>query len=255
MLAIIGGSGLSRLNDRVEKRSEAVTTPYREEPVSVALFDGPDGELAFLPRHGLLSAVPPHRINYRANVWALRELGVTRIFAINIVGGIHEQMGPGAFMVPDQIIDYSWGRESSFFSDDLEQVTHIDFTEPFDSALREELLAQVETVNGRRDRPHPLQTAGTYGCTQGPRLETAAEIRRLRRDGCDIVGMTAMPEAALARELEMRYAMLAYSVNWAAGLSSGQISMEEIRQVLAQGEGLIGEVLGHWLGSSEIARR
>ena len=246
MLAIIGGSGLSRIPEKSPRRSEHVATPYAETPVRVDFFAFGERELAFLPRHGDAGAVPPHRINYRANLWALHKLGFSSVVGINVVGGIHPDMMPGALMVPDQLIDYTHGRIGTYFEDDLEQVTHIDFTYPFDEGLRRELLDRLEAVNrGQATRRHVAPT-GVYGCTQGPRLETAAEITRMARDGCDIVGMTAMPEAALARELGLAYALLALSVNRAAGLSSGEISMAAIGREIDSGMGFVLAVLEDW---------
>lgn len=246
MLAIIGGSGLSRIPEKSARRSEAVTTPYADSPVRVEYHAFGERELAFLPRHGDAGAVPPHRINYRANLWALHSLGLRRVLGINVVGGIHPDMMPGAFMVPDQLIDYTHSRASTFFEENLEQVTHIDFTRPFDERLRQDLLSRVEAVNQGQSGGRHVAASGVYGCTQGPRLETAAEIRRLARDGCDIVGMTAMPEAALARELGLDYALLALSVNWAAGLAEGEISMEAIGREVDRGMEFVLAVLESW---------
>lgn len=226
-LGIIGGSGLTRLKALQVERQEIVATPYGEPsaPLTFGHFDG--GPVVFLPRHGGAHTIPPHRVNYRANLWALKSAGVDRIIGMAAVGGI--TLPPGALCVPDQLIDYTWGREHTLFETDLSSVTHIDFTEPYCQDLRQDLLdagkrAGVTLVDG-----------GTYGATQGPRLESAAEIRRLERDGCDMVGMTGMPEASLARELGLCYASLALSVNWAAGKSEGPITMAEIEQHLETG--------------------
>ena len=226
-LGIIGGSGLTRLKALQVERQEIVATPYGEPsaPLTFGHFDG--GPVVFLPRHGGAHTIPPHRVNYRANLWALKSAGVERIIGMAAVGGI--TLPPGALCVPDQLIDYTWGREHTLFEADLSSVTHIDFTEPYCQDLRQDLLdagAQAGVA---------LADGGTYGATQGPRLESAAEIRRLERDGCDMVGMTGMPEASLARELGLCYASLALSVNWAAGKSEGPITMAEIEQHLETG--------------------
>jgi 5'-deoxy-5'-methylthioadenosine phosphorylase len=228
-LGIIGGSGLTRLKALKIDRQEMVTTPYGEPsaPLTFGHFDG--NPVVFLPRHGGAHTIPPHRVNYRANLWAMREVGVERVIGMAAVGGITQAMRPGVLCVADQVIDYTWGRDHTLFETDLSSVTHIDFTEPYCEALRQTLLQAaartgVEVVDG-----------GTYAATQGPRLESSAEIRRLERDGCDIVGMTGMPEASLARELGMCYACLALSVNWAAGKSDGPITMAEIEHHLASG--------------------
>jgi 5'-methylthioinosine phosphorylase len=176
-----------------------------------------DTEIVFLPRHGYAHTIPPHRVNYRANLWALKSIGIERVLAVTAVGGIGENMAPGKLAFPDQLIDYTYGREHTFFVDHLDYVTHIDFTNPYDEVLRRQLIAAAEK-GGLMFIP-----SGTYGATQGPRLETAAEINRMEQDGCTMVGMTGMPETALARELELEYACCALVSNWAAGRGSGGI--------------------------------
>ena len=251
MLAIIGGTGLSRLEFLEPDGRREVATPYSDKPVQVELFAFEGRSLAFLPRHGSDHAIPPHQVNYRANIWALREVGVSAIVAINAVGGIDERMAPGAFMIPDQLIDYTHSRPSTFFDGELEQVTHIDFTEPFSASVRELLVrATLQAIDSGEDARTVL-SHGVYGVTQGPRLETAAEIRKLRTDGCDIVGMTAMPEAALARELDIPYGMLALSVNWAAGLVPGEITMEEISRVIEDGMTFVAQVIKYCTGEGK----
>ncbi len=233
MIGIIGGTGLSEPSFLAQTSTRQVLTPF--SPQAVQIFTGrlQGVELAFVPRHGKGHKVPPHRVNYRANLWALHSIGVDAVIGVNAVGGIHSEMGPGCIAVPDQIIDYSWGREHTFFADGLDTVTHIDFTFPYDETLRRLLIESAGT--------QPVWPQGVYACTQGPRLETAAEVARLRRDGCDMIGMTGMPEASLARELGLRYACLAVSVNWAAGLTQEIITMEAIGAVLQSG---MGAVLG-----------
>lgn len=210
-IAIIGGSGLSSLATLEEIRREVVYTPYG--PPSGPLTHGRlfGREVTFLARHGYGQTIPPHKVNYRANVWALNTLGISRIIAISSVGGIHADLEPGRLAVPVQIIDYTTGRACTFFERDLELVTHIDFTEPYDADLRRALL------DGAHAAGIPTFDGGVYAAVQGPRLETAAEIDRLERDGAAMVGMTGMPEAALARELGIAYATLAVVSNRAAG--------------------------------------
>jgi 5'-deoxy-5'-methylthioadenosine phosphorylase len=250
MLAIIGGTGLSRLSGFEELRRESVETPWSEQAVELEYFTAHGQSVVFLPRHGPGHSVPPHKINYRANIWALKESGIDEIIAINAVGGIHPQLPPGSFMVPDQIIDYSHSRDATFFEGNPGQVIHVDFTEPFTASLRDRLLEAVRTVSiSSPESARPVLDGGVYGVTQGPRLETAAEIKRLQRDGCDIVGMTAMPEAGLARELDISYAMLALSVNWAAGLFPGEIAMAEIEAVVEGGMSYVVQVLQAMLKS------
>ncbi len=250
MLAIIGGSGLYGLQDFGDARIENVCSDYGDREVAVELYATPAGEVAFLPRHGKAHNTPPHRVNYRANIDALHRLGVSEILAINAVGGITASTGPGSFIVPDQIIDYTHGRSSSFFEDQLDKVVHVDFSSPFSTALTDRLLALVQEVNQNISDPRMIQAGGIYGCTQGPRLETAAEIKRMARDGCDIVGMTAMPEAVLAREKQIDYAMLALSVNWAAGIVPGVISMADIEAVMLDGMEFVRRVLNTLLAKN-----
>ena len=216
MLAIIGGSGLTQLSNMEIERREVVRTPYGEPSGALAFGRVCNEPVVFLARHGYGHTIAPHDINYRANLWALKEAGATGILAVATVGGIRADMGPGALVVPDQIIDYSTGREGSFYSGPDQPVVHIDFTSPYDEAMRQRLLTAAAGLG------ESVIDGGCYGCTQGPRLETAAEIRRMGRDGCDLVGMTGMPEAALARELELPYATLAVVANHAAGLGSSQ---------------------------------
>jgi 5'-deoxy-5'-methylthioadenosine phosphorylase len=211
MLGIIGGTGLAMLEGLSIERSEPVTTPWGDAsaPLLHGRFAGRPA--VFLARHGSGHTIAPHAVNYRANIWALRESGVARIIAVNAVGGIGAAFAPGTLAVPDQIIDYSWGRVHSFYDEPGEALQHVDFTEPYSRALRQVLLAAAARAN------LPVRDGGVYAVTQGPRLETAAEIDRLARDGCDIVGMTGMPEAGLARELGLEYACCAVVVNRAAG--------------------------------------
>lgn len=227
MIGVIGGTGLTEPVFLQNVKILSVPTPWAEEAVDVTTGTVGTHPVAFIARHGRGHRVPPHRVNYRANLWALREAGVRAVIGVNAVGGIHARTAPGALAVPSQIIDYSWGREHTFFADDLEMVTHIDFTRPYDEGMRQLLLASAGDIE--------VWDGGVYACTQGPRLESAAEVRRLQRDGCDMIGMTGMPEAALARELDLPYACLALSVNWAAGLTDEAISMEAIGRVLQSG--------------------
>lgn len=228
MLAIIGGTGLARLAGLEDARREVVRTPYGD-PSCALTFGALGGKrVVFLARHGYGHTIPPHEINYRANLWALAEVGVEAVVAVATVGGIRADCTPGALVVPNQIIDYTHGRIGTYFEGAEQAVMHIDFTEPYDARARERLLAGATRADVK------VLDGAVYGCTQGPRLETAAEVRRVERDGCCIVGMTGMPEAALARELELRYAALCVVANYAAGkgTSKDAISLEQIRQVL-----------------------
>jgi 5'-methylthioinosine phosphorylase len=236
-LAVIGGSGFYRLDDAADVEYFPISTPYATAPVELALERTAAGRTWFLPRHGRNHSVAPHLINYRANLWALREAGVTTIVAVNTVGGISERMAPGTLVLPDQLIDYSWGRAHTFCAEPHALDKHVDFTSPYDAEMG--LVLQ----QGGHMLDVPVQYGGVYACTQGPRLETAAEIRRLRQDGCDIVGMTGMPEAGLARELGMRYACLALVVNKAAGLGAATIDHQEMTRHLHDGIGNVRAVL------------
>ncbi len=243
MLAVIGGTGLSAINCFTIVGTEEVSTSYSSSTVEVTICESYGQRVAFLPRHGAGHTVPPHKINYRANIAALKKLGVEKIVAINAVGAIHPEFMPGSFAVPHQLIDYSHSRESTFFSNTDAEVIHIDFTAPFAEELRQVLINSATLINTVGGRGVSVLNDGVYGVTQGPRLETAAEIMKLKSDGCDMVGMTAMPEAALARELGIDYACLAISVNWAAGLSEDLISLDEIRAILAGCIGTVESVL------------
>jgi 5'-methylthioinosine phosphorylase len=226
LLAIIGGTGLTSLQTLQITRKHMVTTPWGEPsgPLTYGVLAGK--AVLFLPRHGSGHTIPPHMVNYRANIWALRQVGASRVIAVAAVGGIHQELGPGQLAAPDQIIDYTYSRAHTFFEEHLSQVTHVDFTYPYCPQLRGALLAASQRTGVQ------LRDGGTYAATQGPRLESAAEIRRLQRDGCDMVGMTGMPEAVLAREAGLSYATCAVVANWAAGKQQGVIQMEDIDATL-----------------------
>ena len=230
MLAIIGGTGLTNLANLKITGREVVRTPYGEPSGHLTFGHIGSAEMIFLSRHGYAHTLPPHEVNYRANIWALHKAGATRVIAVNAVGGIAASMSPGALAVPDQIIDYTHSRKQTFFEGE-EPVTHVDFTFPFCERGRQLLLAAA------RSAVVPALETGVIGVMQGPRLETRAEIKRLERDGCTMVGMTTMPEAALAREKHLSYAMLALSMNHAAGLgsSSSGIKLVDADTVLAAG--------------------
>jgi len=237
-LAIIGGSGLTQLDGLEIERREMVHTPYGEPsgPLTHGRLHGQP--VIFLARHGYGHTIPPHRVNYRANIWAMQAAGARQVMAVAAVGGIDEGLSPGRLAFPDQIIDYTHGRASTYHDDDRDAVVHIDFTQPYDTVLRHQLITAAKAAGVE------AQNQGCYGATQGPRLETAAEIRRLARDGCAMVGMTGMPEAALARELEMPYASCAVVANWAAGVRGDEvIGMDQIHETLAVGIQSVRQVL------------
>jgi 5'-deoxy-5'-methylthioadenosine phosphorylase len=243
-LAIIGGTGLSQLREmRIEQR-QIVVTPWGEPsaPVLHGVIAG--RQVTFLPRHGSGHTIPPHQVNYRANVWALRDLGVRQVIAVNAVGGIRDDLRPGTLAVPDQVIDYTWGRRHTYFEGSDRPVRHVDFTRPYSQAIRARLI-DAGTRAGV-----PVVDGGTYGATQGPRLESAAEIARMARDGCAMVGMTGMPEAALARELDLEYACCAVVVNRAAG-RGGDIH-EELDLYLDHGMAAVRLLLESLLREPEV---
>lgn len=226
-IAIIGGSAVEQLRGFAPAETAAGATRWGEPsaPIHAGVFHGVPA--LYLARHGEPHAIAPHRVNYRANLRALADLGATHVVALNTVGGIAPGAVPGSLWLPHDVIDYTWGREGSYHDGVMLPLDHVEFAEPFDAGMRELLAAAAAAA---RVLLHPR---AVYGCTQGPRLETAAEVRRLARDGCDLVGMTALPEAALARELGLRYGMLAMVVNRAAGLSPEPITLAAIRREAA----------------------
>ena len=228
-IAIIGGSGLTQLDNFTLSHQETIETPWGKPSAPLFFGDLAGKQIIFLPRHGTEHSIAPHKINYRANIWALNYTGVQSIIAVAAVGGIHTEAQPTSIVIPDQIIDYSWGRASTFFEDLQTPVTHIDFSWPYSETLRNKLISAANKSDIF------VIPSGVYGCTQGPRLETAAEIIRMERDGCTLVGMTGMPEAALARELEMDYACCAVVANTAAGKTDQVITMDEIQKHLNTG--------------------
>jgi 5'-deoxy-5'-methylthioadenosine phosphorylase len=244
MFAVIGGSGLTRLSEFEVTRKEVMRTPYGEASGAFTFGRLVGHELVFLARHGYGHTIAPHEINYRANIWALKQMGVDGIISVASVGGINPAWEAGSIIVPDQIIDYTTGRPNTFFEGSGQPVVHIDFTHPYSEALRQQLLLAADAAC------EPIYMGGTYACTQGPRLETAAEINRLERDGADIVGMTGMPEAALARELEVPYAALAVIVNPAAGRGSSQdaISLDDIKVVIESSMDRVRKILSAFVG-------
>jgi len=228
-IAIIGGTGLSTLTAMDVYDNEWPSTPYGE-PNAPLIHTRMGGEMViFFARHGEGGAFAPHRVNYRANLSALKQAGIQKVIAVNAVGGITDKMQMGAICIPDQLIDYTFGRADTFFDgSNNKPVKHVDFAEPFNADVRQQLLAAAQALS------MPVVDSGVYGCTQGPRLETAAEINRLERDGCDIVGMTAMPEAVLAMELGLEYASVCVVVNRASGRADKPLSLAEIHMQLSE---------------------
>ena len=239
-LAVIGGTGVYALAQLSDVDSQPHDTPYGAPsgPVRIGTLHGQ--RVAFLARHGEGHSVPPPRINYRANLAALHAAGARRVLALNTVGGITAACGPGALVCPDQLIDYTWGRIATYGDEAGTEVQHVDFGEPYTASLRQAAIAAA----GRAGVP--IVDGGCYGATQGPRLETRAEIARMRRDGCDLVGMTGMPEAGLARELGLDYACIAIVANWAAGAGpdAGEvITLDDVLAVVATATARVSRVL------------
>lgn len=250
MLAVIGGSGLSQLANLDVSHREVLRTPYGE-PSGAVIFGQLCGRpVAFLARHGFGHTIPPHEVNYRANIWALCKRGAVGIISVASVGSIRADLKPGDVVIPHQIIDYTWGRKSTYHDGSDNTVTHIDFTDPYDQALREQLIAAAHAVG------IPVSDSAVYAATQGPRLETAAEINRYERDGVDVVGMTGMPEAALARELGVPYAAISVVANYAAGRADSRagINFELIQAVLHESMGHVRTIIEEMVGRGDQIR-
>ena len=224
MLAIIGGRGLTQLANLRITHQQVMRTPYGE-PSGAFLFGTLNQhEVIFLARHGYGHTIPPHLVNYRANLWVLREQGASKVISVATVGGIRADLKPGVIVVPDQIIDYTHGRDATFFEARDKPFSNTDFTFPYSAALRSQILRSAQTAH------QPCIDGGVYAATQGPRLDSIAEINRYERDRADMVGMTGMPETALAKELELDYATIAVVANYAAGRgdSTAGINIETV---------------------------
>lgn len=241
MLAVIGGTGLTQLENLTITKRLIVRTPYGEPSQPLIFGEIAGREVIFLARHGNGHTIPPHAVNYRANIAALHAQGVKEIAAVATVGGIHPDLAPGIIALPDQIIDYTYGRENTFYDGVTKPVNHIDFTQPYCATLRAKWLKAATSAG------ETLVTHGTYASMQGPRLETAAEINRIERDGATMVGMTGMPEAVLARELGISYAAICPVANYAAGrvdslhsikyedvMQNLHVTMTRVRNIIAQ---------------------
>ncbi len=247
-IAIIGGSGLSELPGLEIINKIELDTPWGKPsaPITVTKVNGV--EVLFLPRHGNPHTIPPHKVNYRANIWALHKNNISEIIAVNAVGGITREMSPCSIVIPDQLIDYTHSRADSYHEENLTEVKHIDFTNPYSESLRKKL------INASNENKLDVVSKGTYAVTQGPRLETASEVKRLEKDGNDIVGMTSMPEASLARELNIDYACCALIVNWAAGKTDDVITMEIIENNLKDGLGKIQRLISAVINNESLIK-
>ena len=247
MLAIIGGSGLTKLANLDVTHREVMRTPYGD-PSGAVTFGQLGGQpVAFLARHGYGHTVPPHEVNYRANLWALHKIGASGVVSVASVGSIRADLKPGDIVIPHQLIDYTWGRKSTYHEGCGVAVRHVDFTDPYDPALRQQLIEAAARAG------MTVSDAAVYAVTQGPRLETAAEIDRFERDGADLVGMTAMPEAVLARELGLPYAAINLVANYAAGRADSRhgISFDAIEQVLQESMGRVRTIIAALVGGSD----
>jgi 5'-methylthioadenosine phosphorylase len=239
VLAVIGGSGLTKLANLEVRRRKVARTPYGDPSGALTFGRISDCDIVFLARHGYGHTIAPHEVNYRANLWALKQAGADEVVSVASVGGIRNDLWPGAIVVPQQILDYTWGRSSTYFEGPGAPVNHIDFTQPYSRALRARVLKAAVDCGER------VNDGGVYAATQGPRLETAAEINRLEGDGADVVGMTGMPEAALAREIGLEYAAIAVVANYAAGRgdSAQVVSLDRIEVVLEEAMGRVRRII------------
>ncbi len=245
-MAIIGGSGLYQFQGLNITGKESISTTYGEPSADIIVGQLENQTVLFLPRHGIKHQIAPHKVNYRANIQALKKLGAEAIISVNGVGGISPSLQPGDIVIPDQIIDYTYGRENTFYNDFSKGIQHVEFTYPFDKALRHNVIQSLSKQPDLR-----AVTSGVYGCVQGPRFETAAEIIRMATDGCTLVGMTAMPEAVLARELELPYVSICTVANMAAGINDEPIAMEDIMKFMEEGLSNIQELIRNALISIE----
>lgn len=239
VLAIIGGSGLSQLGNMEVTRRRVARTPYGEPSGPLTFGRIRARDVVFLARHGYGHTIAPHEVNYRANLWALKDAGAEAVISVASVGAIRADIAPGALVLPHQIIDYTWGRRSTYFEGAGAPVTHIDFTEPYSQAVRERLVRAAASSG------EAVLERAVYAATQGPRLETAAEINRLEGDGADLVGMTGMPEAVLAREISLEYAAIAVVANYAAGRADSEraVPLDRIGAVLEEAMGRVRRII------------
>ena len=249
LTAVIGGSGFDTYDQLLISDQIVQETPYGSHsgPVIKGVLN--TRPCVFLPRHSASHRLPPHKVNYRANIWLLKQLGVTRIIAVNVVGGIANDVAPDTIVIPNQLIDYTYGREHTFYDGDqgsilgegFQNLNHIEFDSPYSETLRKKIIQCL------LESKMTFVPEGVYACTQGPRLETSAEIQRLKLDGCTVVGMTGMPEAALAQEIGIDYASIAIVVNWAAGINSSPLAVIDIMDAIHKNMKKIKELIPNLL--------
>lgn len=242
MLGIIGGTGLAQLANLKVTRRQLIRTPYGEPSGPLTFGEIAGHQVVFLPRHGGGHTIPPHAVNYRANIWALHSQNVKRILSVSAVGSIASHLQPGDLVLPHQLIDYTYERKNTYFDGANQRVNHIDFTHPYCEEIRQMCRVAAKRINDK------LIEGGVYAVTQGPRLETAAEVNKLERDGATIVGMTGMPEAALARELALNYATLCPVLNHAAGRGDSRHSIrfdnpEQMQKTMQRVHNLLEQVV------------
>ncbi len=242
-LAIIGGTGVYELG--VDAQTECIATPYGDTAIFRLEIAGEP--FRFLPRHGAGHAVPPHRVNYRANIWALHELGVTQVLATQAVGSLNLRMAPGHFVLLDQFVDWTKNRPSTFFDGGESPVIHADVTNPYCPAMNGRLLRAGEFLGAT------LHGGGVYACTEGPRFETAAEVRMLQFFGADVVGMTNVPEVVLAREAGLCYATVCIVCNWGAGMTEFPLTQEEVIGVVREQTPNLRELILRFVAQYEEA--
>jgi 5'-methylthioadenosine phosphorylase len=246
MLGIISGSGLYELKGLKVKESLDIDTPYGKPSSFIMKCEYEGRVIHFLPRHGRSHSIPPHKVNYRANIWALKELGVQRIISVSAVGGINKDYTPGRIVIGDQIMDFTKNRINTFF--DSSDVVHVDFTYPFCDDMRKIMIETVGRIK------MDVVKEGIYIAVEGPRLETASEIEHYRSAGADIVGMTGMPEAVLAREAEICYAGIYVVTNYAAGIKEGKLTTDEVVETMKGSMDKIKELLAHLVEPLSIER-
>lgn len=232
MIGIIGGSGVYEITEKADSSTtKMVKTDYGEVEVSILDIFGKN--VAFIPRHASGHSIPPHKINFRANIDALKSVGVKQIIATNSVGSMNLEIPPGSFVIPDDFLDFSQDRKKTFYEN---KVVHIDVTEPYCPTLRDVLAECGDVILG-----------GTYVCTEGPRFETPAEIRMFRMLGGDLVGMTGLPEAVLAREREMCYNSICIVSNYASGISQDELTIDEVFEMVSKKEGELLELIYNFI--------
>ena len=232
MIGIIGGSGVYEITQNADSCDKKVVETHYGE-VEVSILEMFSKQVAFIPRHAKSHSIPPHRINFRANIDALKKVGVNQIIATNSVGSMNENMPPGSFVIPDDFLDFSQKRDKTFFEN---KVVHIDVTEPYCPTLRDVLAESGDAILG-----------GTYVCTEGPRFETPAEIRMFKMLGGDVIGMTGLPEVTLAREREICYNSICIVSNFAAGISESELTIDEVFEIMAQKKGDLFELIYNFI--------